>query len=184
MVSALVLCCRTGTPPQIIEELYGPRRVFIPKMPSLGLLLEHPIFESYNRKVKSVNEGLSPEDAEFRPLIDFDIHREEIDQFRQTYIYDRMREAEDRRAIFDAWVRSTDAYSGDDLLYLNPKGVIPSAAVVNKSERRKNPFRERKHFDAADFSNTTSRIEVDEAEEDEEEQDVVLDKAELVDMEG
>ncbi|KAI0299306.1 pseudouridine synthase [Russula brevipes] len=183
MVSALVLCCRTGTPPQIIEELYGPRRVFIPKMPSLGLLLEHPIFESYNRKVKSVNEDLSPEDAEFRPLIDFEIHREEIDKFRQTYIYDRMREAEDRRAIFDAWVRSTDAYSGDDLLYLNPKGVIPSAAVVNKSERRKNPFRERKRFDVADFSNT-SKIEVDGAEEDEEEQDVVLDKAELVNMEG
>jgi tRNA pseudouridine38-40 synthase len=80
-------------------------------------------------------------------------------------------------------VRSTDAYSGDDLLYLNPKGVIPSAAVVNKSERRKNPFRERKRFDVADFS-TTSKIEVDEAEEDEEEQDAVLDKAELVNMEG
>jgi tRNA pseudouridine38-40 synthase len=68
-------------------------------MPSLGLLLEHPIFESYNRKVESVNEDLSPEDAEFRPLIDFEIHREEIDKFRQTYIYERMREAEDRRAM-------------------------------------------------------------------------------------
>jgi len=178
VVDALRCCDRSDT-----LKLYGPRRVFIPKMPSLGLLLEHPIFESYNRKVKSVNEDLSPEDAEFRPLIDFEIHREEIDKFRQTYIYDRMREAEDRRAIFDAWVRSTDAYSGDDLLYLNPKGVIPSAAVVNKSERRKNPFRERKRFDAADFSNT-SKVEVDGAEEDEEEQDVVLDKAELVNMEG
>ena len=80
-------------------------------------------------------------------------------------------------------MRSTDAYSGDDLLYLNPKGVIPAAAVVKRSERRKNPFREKRRFDVADFTEN-SKVEVDEAEEDGEEQDVVMDKAELVDMEG
>lgn len=79
--------------------MYGPRQIFIPKMPSLGLLLEHPIFESYNRKVGNVNEELSPEDVEFRPPIDFEIHREEIEKFKQTYIYDRMRDAEDRKAM-------------------------------------------------------------------------------------
>ncbi|OBZ73793.1 hypothetical protein A0H81_06139 [Grifola frondosa] len=36
MMSALVLACRTGTPPHIIEELYGPRMAFIPKMPALA----------------------------------------------------------------------------------------------------------------------------------------------------
>jgi tRNA pseudouridine38-40 synthase len=69
-------------------------------MPSLGLLLEHPIFESYNRKVECVNEKLSPEDPDFRPPISFDIYREPIEGFRQTYIYDRMREIEDRRAVY------------------------------------------------------------------------------------
>jgi tRNA pseudouridine38-40 synthase len=68
-------------------------------MPSLGLLLEHPIFESYNRKAASVSEDLSPEDADYRPLVDFDIHREAMEKFRQTYIYDQMREAEDRKAV-------------------------------------------------------------------------------------
>jgi len=68
-------------------------------MPSLGLLLEHPIFESYNRKIGNVNEMLSPEDVEFRPPIDFEIHREEIEKFKQIYIYDRMRDAEDRKAM-------------------------------------------------------------------------------------
>jgi len=80
-------------------------------------------------------------------------------------------------------VRSTDAYSGDDLLYLNSKGIIPAAAVVKRSERRKNPFREKRRFDVTDFPEN-SKVEVDEAEEDGEEQDVVMDKAELVDMEG
>jgi tRNA pseudouridine38-40 synthase len=68
-------------------------------MPSLGLLLEHPIFESYNRKVAGVNEDLSPEDVEFRPQIDFEIYREEIEKFKQMHIYDRMRDAEDRKAV-------------------------------------------------------------------------------------
>ena len=80
-------------------------------------------------------------------------------------------------------MRSTDAYSGDDLLYLNARGVIPAAAVLKRSERRKNPFRERKRFDATDFPEH-SKIEVDEAEDDDDEQGVVMDKAKLVDMEG
>ena len=80
-------------------------------------------------------------------------------------------------------MRTVDAYSGDDLLYLNPRGIIPAAAVLKKSERRKNPFRERKRFDATDFS-ATSKTEVDEQEEDEEEQGTIINKAELVDMEG
>jgi len=83
---------------------------------------------------------------------------------------------------FDAWVRSIDAYSGDDLLYLNPKGVIPAAAVIKRTERRKNPFREKKRFDVTNFPDN-SKVEVDEAEEEEEEQGVVMDKAKLVDME-
>lgn len=78
-------------------------------------------------------------------------------------------------------MRSTDAYSGDDLLYLNSKGVIPAAAVVKRSERRKNPFREKRRFDVTDFSEN-SKVEVD--DDDGEEQEVVMDKAELVDMEG
>jgi tRNA pseudouridine38-40 synthase len=68
------------------------------------------------------------------------------------------------------------------LLYLNPKGIIPAAAVIKRSERRKNPFREKKRFDVTDFLED-SKVEVDEAE-DEEEQGVVMDKAKLVDMEG
>jgi tRNA pseudouridine38-40 synthase len=72
---------------------------------------------------------------------------------------------------------------GDDLLYLSPKGIIPAAAVVKRSERRKNPFREKRRFDVTDFPEN-SKVEVDEVDDDGEEQDVVMDKAQLVDMEG
>ena len=55
--------------------------------------------------------------------------------------------------------------------------------MIKRSEGRKNPFRERKHFDVTDFPEN-SKVEVDEADDDGEEQGVVMDKGELVDMEG
>ncbi|KAF9808275.1 hypothetical protein IEO21_07918 [Rhodonia placenta] len=182
MMSALVLACRTGSPPQTIEEMYGPRTVFIPKMPALGLLLEYPIFDTYTRRIASVNENLQPSDPEYRQPIDFEVHRGAIDQFKQEHIYSRMRSIEDTEGVFDAWVRFIDSYSGNDLLYLNPKGVIPAAAVIKKGERRDNPFREKRRFDATSFShNAPDEVRLDEDEEDEVDE---VDKSKLVDMEG
>ena len=98
---------------------------------------------------------------------------------------------------FDAWIRSIDKYTGTDLLYLNPKGVIPAKAVIERGVRRANPFREKKRFDATSFpvggskeegddgEEEGKRGEEDEDEEDEdEEQEGKLDKKALADMEG
>jgi len=184
MMCALVLAARTGTPPQILEELYGPRIVFIPKMPALGLLLEYPIFESYSRRVTSVNDKLESSDLDYRPPIDFETHRKAIDHFKQEHIYSRMRSIEDHDGIFDAWIRSIDAYAGNDLLYLNLKGIIPASAVFKRGERRANPFKERKRFDATTFPASGSGAARVEAQEDEEDEEEVIDKAKLADMEG
>jgi tRNA pseudouridine38-40 synthase len=54
--------------------------------------------------------------------------------------------------------------------------------VVKRSERRKDPFLERKRFDITDIA-SNNKTEADEAEEEEDEQDIVVDKAKLVDME-
>lgn len=78
------------------EQLYGPRTVFIPKMPALGLLLEYPIFDSYNRKVAESTAQLQPTDPEYRNPIDFEVHREKIDAFKQEHIYSRMRSIEEQ----------------------------------------------------------------------------------------
>ncbi|KAF8216938.1 pseudouridine synthase [Mycena galopus ATCC 62051] len=179
MMSALVLSCRTGTPPQIIDELYGPRDVFIPKMPALGLLLEEPLFDTYNTKVARANEKLAPEHADYRPPISFEAHREAMAAFKQTYVYDNMRLVEDRDGLFDAWIRMVDTYSGNDLLYLNPKGTIPAAAVV-KDRRRDNPFKEKRLFDATSFPEMKTSLEAEE----EDEEEVELDKRARVDTEG
>lgn len=79
-------------------------------------------------------------------------------------------------------MRKVDNYDGNDLLYLNPKGVIPANAVVKYGERRVKPFRENKKFDATSFPEGGQK-DVD-VEEDEEEEEAKLDKRALEDMEG
>lgn len=69
-------------------------------MPSLGLLLEQPIFGSYNSRVAAINEKFEPSNPEYRPPIDFEIHQDAMVQFRQKYIYDNMREVEDRTGLY------------------------------------------------------------------------------------
>ena len=80
--------------------MYGPRQVFIPKMPALGLLLEYPIFESYSKRVAGVNEKLQPDDPEYRPSIDFEVHRAQLDEFKQNHIYSKMRSIEDQFGMY------------------------------------------------------------------------------------
>ncbi|KAI5999364.1 pseudouridine synthase [Pisolithus orientalis] len=187
MMSALVLSCRTGTPSRIIDELYGPRMVMVPKMPALGLLLEYPIFETYNKRISANNEKLDdPSDADYRPEIDFEVHRKEIDDFKQKYIYDNMRNTEDQCGIFDAWIRYVDSYEGNDLTYLNQRGIIPSTAVIKKGIKRPRPFKEKKRFDItslADIKQEGALIIGDEAA-DEENEEEGLSKGKLDEMEG
>ncbi|KAJ2934853.1 hypothetical protein H1R20_g2270, partial [Candolleomyces eurysporus] len=187
MMAALVLTCRIGSSPEIVDELYKAPMVFIPKMPSLGLLLEEPLFNSYNGRMTVHNQNYKPTDADYRPLIDFDLHREKIDAFKEEFIYKNMRGIEDRSGLFDAWVRSVDKYSGDDLLWLNREGKVPQECVIIKGKWRSNPFREKRVFDTTSFPSTAIvkkqlLEEAEAAEEDEEEE--VLDKKHLAETEG
>ncbi|KAF8448996.1 pseudouridine synthase [Boletus edulis BED1] len=184
MMSVLVLSCRAGTPANIIDELYGPRMVFVPKMPALGLLLEYPIFDSYNQKVTAANnrEKYDNSHVDFRPPINFEQYRETIDAFKQKFIYEDMRATEGRYGIFDAWIRYVDNYEGNDLLYLNPRGIIPSTAVIKKDvKRRPMPFRESKRFDVTNIKQLKDAPPLEEESESEEER---MSKPALEDMEG
>ena len=69
-------------------------------MPSLGLLLEHPIFESYSKRIATANEKLDPSHPDYRNPIDFDVHKAEIERFKEEHIYRRMRESEDKVEVY------------------------------------------------------------------------------------
>ena len=83
--------------------------LFVPKMPALGLLLEYPIFASYNRKVEAANGTMDAANPDYRPPIDFEPLREQMENFKQEFIYSNMRSVEDRDgmcAIFLCHVNS------------------------------------------------------------------------------
>jgi tRNA pseudouridine38-40 synthase len=86
---------------------------------------------------------------------------------------------------FDLWIRSIDSYGGSDLLYLNPKGNIPAAAVIKQGEKRDRRFRERRLFDATSFpaSSGPQRTQVEEADEVDDEEDIP-DVRNLTELEG
>lgn len=87
MVAMVALLVRCGTSLSIINDSYGTANISIPKAPGLGLLLERPVFDSYNHK--AVNEFK-------REKINFDKYQKEMDEFKQREIYDRIFREEER----------------------------------------------------------------------------------------
>lgn len=87
MVGMVALVVRCGCDPKRMTESFGPDNISIPKAPSLGLLLERPVFDTYNRRATA---ELSKE------AIDFDKFRTEMDEFKQREIYERMYRDEER----------------------------------------------------------------------------------------
>lgn len=89
MVAMAALIVRCGCDPNRIVESYGPTKIAIPRAPGLGLLLERPIFDSYNKKAQEFG----------KEKIDFDKYAKEIEEFKQREIYDRIfREEEQTNA--------------------------------------------------------------------------------------
>lgn len=86
MVSMAAQVVRCGCDPERINESFGPNRIGIPKAPGLGLLLERPVFDIFNKKV--ANLGKDP--------INFDRFENEINEFKQREIYSRIFEAEEK----------------------------------------------------------------------------------------
>lgn len=88
LVAMAAMMVRCGGDLRRIEESYGDVKIAIPKAPGLGLLLERPIFDSYNRKAPEMDVPRNP--------IDFSKYEKQMDEFKQREIYERIfREAEE-----------------------------------------------------------------------------------------
>jgi tRNA pseudouridine38-40 synthase len=91
MVGMVMMVIRTGCPLVRIKEACGPRVISIPKAPSLGLLLESPVFDAYNRKATRDFQ---------RDPVDFSAHTKEMDVFREQMIYSKLFEEEERAHVY------------------------------------------------------------------------------------
>ncbi|RJE26270.1 tRNA pseudouridine synthase [Aspergillus sclerotialis] len=126
MVSMAAQIVRCGCDPERINESFGPNRIGIPKAPGLGLLLERPVFDIFNKKVAKL--GKDP--------IDFDRFENEINEFKQREIYSRIFEEEEKNHPFYTYFNHIDSYPQEAFLYVT-SGGIPAARLDPPHEIRK-----------------------------------------------
>ncbi|CZT06899.1 hypothetical protein WAI453_012843 [Rhynchosporium graminicola] len=125
MVAMVALIVRCGSNISIMNDSYGAANISIPKAPGLGLLLERPVFDSYNQK--AVNEFS-------REKINFDKYQKEMDEFKQREIYDRIFREEERDHQFHAFFHHIDHFRSDYFLWVTAEGL--SAAKHSKAPGR------------------------------------------------
>ncbi|KAI0138569.1 pseudouridine synthase [Hypoxylon sp. NC0597] len=114
MVGMAVLLTRCGTPLSRIKESYGSTRISIPKAPSLGLLLERPVFENYNRRAR---------DQYNLAELDFGNYEKEIQEFKDTQIYRRIFELEEKENSFHTFFHQIDNYKLGYFLWVTAGGI-------------------------------------------------------------
>jgi tRNA pseudouridine38-40 synthase len=129
MVGMAALTVRCGTDPKIMEESFGNQVVRIPKAPGLGLLLERPVFESYNAKMAKQHG---------RDAIDFDKYNKEIEEFKEREIYQRIFREEAQGNQFNTFFTHLDNYRDQQFLYLTSGGI---EATKRKQEDKKSAHR-------------------------------------------
>ncbi|KAH8805615.1 pseudouridine synthase [Xylogone sp. PMI_703] len=125
MVAMATLIVRCGASTQTIHDSYGSAKISIPKAPGLGLLLERPVFDSYNEK--AVNDF-------GREKIDFDKYQNEMDEFKQREIYDRIFREEEKEHQFYGFFHHVDHYKSDYFLWVTAGGI--SAAKQGQLRRQ------------------------------------------------
>ncbi|KAG0349237.1 tRNA pseudouridine synthase 1 [Podila humilis] len=124
MVGLIIMIIRTDTPMTLIPQTFTSVKINIPKAPSLGLLLERPIFDAYNRKQQGKND----------PLV-FDPYTEVMDAFKEKHIYDGIIKEELTYNRFDEYLQVLDGHAEKyNFGYLNKEGVIPESAIIKRGD--------------------------------------------------
>ncbi|KAI1822985.1 pseudouridine synthase [Xylaria intraflava] len=114
MVGMATLVTRCATPWERFEESYSASRISIPKAPSLGLLLERPVFENYNRRALE-NSSLAE--------LNFSNYEKEIEAFKEEYIYRHIFELEEQENSFHTFFNQIDTFRSDYFLWVTAGGL-------------------------------------------------------------
>ncbi|KAL2753015.1 hypothetical protein ACRALDRAFT_2044688 [Sodiomyces alcalophilus JCM 7366] len=126
MVSMATLLVRCGAPFERIKETYRETKIAIPKAPGLGLLLERPVFDGYNRKAVDTL-GKDP--------IDFSKYDDQIDEFKDKEIYQRIFEVEEKENTFHVFFQQVDNFKSESFLWLTDGGIDAAKMRSNKEEK-------------------------------------------------
>ncbi|SCU80766.1 LAME_0B04478g1_1 [Lachancea meyersii CBS 8951] len=101
MISMATLVTRCCCPTDRILDAYKPQRINIPKAPALGLLLECPVYEGYNKRLQEFGYN----------AIEFSNYQEKMDAFKMKYIYNKIYEEEVGENVFNAFFSYIDNFN-------------------------------------------------------------------------
>ncbi|WPH03640.1 Hypothetical protein R9X50_00652300 [Acrodontium crateriforme] len=114
MIGMLTLVVRSGSDLATLEDSVKEPKYSIPKVPGLGLLLERPVFDSYNKsQAKSFDR---------EPLL-FSKYEKEIEAFKQREIYERIFREEEERNEFSRFFNHLDNFKEPYFLYVSSMGL-------------------------------------------------------------
>lgn len=142
MIAMVALVVRCGCDPARIQETFTNVAASIPKAPALGLLLERPVFDSYNK---------GPAMKFDRAAIDFAKYEAAVEEFKHREIYQRQFQEEEEGNQFHQFFSHTDNLRDPQLLYLSSMGF---EAV----ERERKRVEEEKREQAAEVDGVESKI--------------------------
>ncbi|ORY15161.1 pseudouridine synthase [Clohesyomyces aquaticus] len=129
MVGMAALTVRCGTDPATMKQSFENVIMRIPKAPGLGLLLERPVFDSYNEKQA---------EAHGREKIDFSNYEKEIQEFKEREIYQRIFREEAQGNQFNTFFTHLDNYRDPTFLFLTSGGIEATKRKLdNKSMQSK-----------------------------------------------
>ncbi|KAI3649853.1 hypothetical protein MP228_005485 [Amoeboaphelidium protococcarum] len=122
MVAFAVLAMRIGFPAQqLFDTLCGEVRVNVPKMPALGLFLDRPVYNSYN---KIIAETAKQQVLMSAQPVTFEPYEEEIRKFKDQWIYEEIYKMEEEQRVYMKWLQCIKRYP-TSWAYLREDGLVP-----------------------------------------------------------
>ncbi|KAK5744917.1 tRNA pseudouridine synthase 1 [Elasticomyces elasticus] len=120
MIGMVCLLVRSGSSLSTMNDSMGAEKYSIPKVPGLGLLLERPVFDSYN-DLQAVKHG--------REKLLFSKHEDKIREFKEREIYQRIFREEEERNEFGRFFNHVDHFKEPYFLYVSSKGLAACKGV-------------------------------------------------------
>ncbi|KAG5419861.1 PUS1 [Candida metapsilosis] len=100
MICMATLAIRCDLPVEIIADAFESTKINIPKAPALGLLLENPVFDAYNFKLRDHSYD----------AINFDVFKDEMLDFKMKFIYDKIYDEEVKENVYYGFFGYIDSY--------------------------------------------------------------------------
>ncbi|KAF2213840.1 hypothetical protein CERZMDRAFT_57884 [Cercospora zeae-maydis SCOH1-5] len=126
MVGMVTLLVRAGADLRTMDASFTAARFSIPKVPGLGLLLERPVFDTYNN-LQASKHG--------RENLDFSKYETELEAFKEREIYQRIFREEEEKNEFSRFFNHVDNFKEAHFLFVTSKGVDAIKGIERKAPK-------------------------------------------------